>query len=90
LGTTEQEFDPNTYFWIYTYPELAVQNPVIQENFEHILQDEENFDPGLNLLPNQEEKTDGNPCVEAKPKKTKFSPVLNPDSIAARTTVIFW
>ena len=36
-GDPEQEFDPHTYIWIYTYTELAVQNPVIQENFQHIL-----------------------------------------------------
>ncbi len=29
------------YIWIYMYPELAVQNPVIQQNFKHILQFEE-------------------------------------------------
>jgi hypothetical protein len=28
-GDPEQEFDPYTYIWIYTYPEIPVQNPVI-------------------------------------------------------------
>jgi hypothetical protein len=40
----DQEFDPYSCFWIYEYPELAIQNPVIQENFQHILQFEGNFD----------------------------------------------
>ena len=27
IGDPEQEFDPYTYIWIYTYPEIAVQKP---------------------------------------------------------------
>jgi hypothetical protein len=29
-GDSEQEFNTFTYIWIYTYPELALKNPVIQ------------------------------------------------------------
>jgi hypothetical protein len=32
-GEHEQECDPYTYIWRYPFPELAVQNPVIQEIF---------------------------------------------------------
>ena len=48
-GDPNQEFDPYTYIWIYTYPELAIQNPDIQENFQHILQFEENFEQEIPL-----------------------------------------
>ena len=42
-GDPNQEFDPYTYIWIYTYPEFARQNPVIEQNFQHILQFEDNL-----------------------------------------------
>jgi hypothetical protein len=40
-GDPNQEFYPYTYIWIYTYPEIAIQNPAIQQNFQHILQFED-------------------------------------------------
>jgi hypothetical protein len=29
-GDPDKEFDPYTYIWICTYPDIAVQNPTIQ------------------------------------------------------------
>jgi hypothetical protein len=36
-GDPNQGFDAYTYNWIYSYPEIAIQNPNIQQNFQHIL-----------------------------------------------------
>jgi hypothetical protein len=44
-GDSDQEFDPYTYSWVYTCPEIAIQNPAIQQNFQHILQFEDHFEP---------------------------------------------
>ena len=52
-GDPEQEFDPYTYIWIYTYPEIAVQNPEIQLNFQHILQFDNFENENNNLLDQQ-------------------------------------
>jgi hypothetical protein len=40
-----------------TYPELAVQSPVIQENFKKILQFGENFDLEIIILLDQQDQT---------------------------------
>ena len=58
-GDPDQEFDPYTYIWIYTYPELAIQNPAIQQNFQHILQFEDNFDLEQNILLDQQDQQRG-------------------------------
>jgi hypothetical protein len=34
-GDPEEEFDPYTYIWIYTYQEIAVQNPVTKKISTH-------------------------------------------------------
>jgi hypothetical protein len=43
------------------YPELAFQNPVIQQNFQHILQFEDNFGFEQNLLLDQQDQQRGRP-----------------------------
>jgi hypothetical protein len=48
-GDKDQEFDPYTYIWIYSYPEIAVQNPLIHQNFQHTLQLEDQFEPENSL-----------------------------------------
>ena len=53
-GDPDLEFDPYTYIWIYSYPELAVQNPIIEQNFQHILQFEENFEQEPELPPDHQ------------------------------------
>jgi hypothetical protein len=45
-GDPEQKIDPYSYNWIYTYPELAIQVPEIQNNFQHLLQ----FEGNQNLI----------------------------------------
>ena len=36
-GDPNLEFDPYTYIWIYSYPDLAALNPEIAAHFNHIL-----------------------------------------------------
>ena len=37
-GDPEKKFDPYVYIWIYSFPTIAAQNPIVQEHFQHILQ----------------------------------------------------
>ena len=81
-GDPDQEFDPYTYIWIYTYPEIARQNPVIENNFQHILQFEDNFEPEIPLDQPIERRKRGRPVGS---KTQKANPNPDPDSIASRT-----
>ena len=97
-GDPEQEFAPYTYIWIYTYPELARQHPVIGNNFQHILQFENNFEPDIPLDQPIEERRRGRPIGSKTQKESwkntaaaAWKPNKNlklnndPDSIASRT-----
>jgi hypothetical protein len=53
-GDPDKELDSYTYIWIYTYPELAILNTAIQQNFQYILQSEDNFEPDNNNSLNQQ------------------------------------
>ena len=88
------------YIWIYSYPEIAVQNPVIQEHFPHILQFEDNFVQNFNvpLDPNEQPRRRGRrqgsrnrqdswkntAAPEWRPKSKNETP-QDPESIASRT-----
>ena len=43
-GDPDQAFDPFSYIWCYSYPEIAARNPILQEHFQHILQFEDNIE----------------------------------------------
>ncbi len=97
-GDPEQEFDPHTYIWIYSYPELAIQNPLSQENFKHVLQFEDQFEPENPLDQLIQQRRRGRPqgsknlteswkntvASEWKPRQTCI-PIQNPDSNTSRT-----
>ena len=97
-GDPEQEFDPYTYIWIDTYPELARQNQYIENNFQHILHFEENFEPVIPLEQPIEQARRGIPIGSKnlkdswanpanpvwKPNKT-FDSVIDPNSMSSRT-----
>jgi hypothetical protein len=51
-GDPDQEFDPYTDIWIYKNPEVAIQNPKILHNLQHILQLTDNLDIEENLTLN--------------------------------------
>jgi hypothetical protein len=54
-GDPDQTFDPFSYIWCYTYPQIAAQNPILQAHFQHILQFENNIeDPQLPNHPDPE------------------------------------
>ena len=85
---------------IYTYPEIAVQNPAIQQHFPHIPQFEENFEPEIELMldqpvqPQRRGRRQGNRNRQDSWKnlaapgwkpKSKFEPNQDPDSISTRS-----
>ena len=43
-GDPDQRFDPFSYIWCYSNPEIVVQNPLLQQHFQHILQFDDSFD----------------------------------------------
>ena len=95
-GDPDQRFDPFSYIWCYSYPEIAAQNPALQEHFQHILQFEDNFE-GENLdnahledqpIPNQiEEPTQPQPQQPARrgkpPKQKEEDPEYKPRSVTS-------
>ena len=97
-GDPEQEFDPYTYIWIYTYPEFARQNPLIEQNFQHILQFENDIEPDLPLDQPVYESRRGRP-IGSKNQKDSWTNTANqawkpnkkvnididPDSVSSRT-----
>ena len=46
-GDPNLKFDPYTYILVYSFPEIAAQNPFIFQNFQHILQFEQQPPPAL-------------------------------------------
>ena len=46
-GDPDTSFDPYIYVWIYSFPQIAVQNPLVQQHFQHILQFEDQFQEDL-------------------------------------------
>jgi hypothetical protein len=67
LVDPNQEFYPYKYIWIYTYPEIALQNPAIQQNFQHFLQFQGNFNlENNNLLTNKIYKEEEEDHTEAE------------------------
>ncbi len=76
-GDPDQEFDPYTYIWIYTYPEFARQNPVIEQNFQHILQFENDIEPEIPLDQPINDSRRGRP-VGSKNQKDSWTNTANP------------
>ena len=37
-GDPDKAFDPFSYIWCYSYPEIAALNPILRQYFQHILQ----------------------------------------------------
>jgi hypothetical protein len=91
-------FYPYTYIWIYTYPELAGQLLEIQNNFQHILQfeDNQNFDKRFDQpiltkrrgrpigRPNRQDSWKNTAAPEWKPTK-KIEVPWDPNTIATLT-----
>ena len=52
-GDPDTSFDPYVYVWIYSFPQIAVQNPLVQQHFQHILQFENpvQADPPAQIRP---------------------------------------
>ena len=46
-GDPDTSFDPYVYMWIYSFPQIAAQNPLVQQHFLHILQFEDQFQEEL-------------------------------------------
>jgi hypothetical protein len=42
-GDPYKAFDPFSYIWCYSYPDIAARNPILQEYFQHILEFENNI-----------------------------------------------
>ena len=54
-GDPDQAFDPFSYIWCYSYPQIAAQNPILQAHFQHILHFENNIEePQLQNHPDPE------------------------------------
>jgi hypothetical protein len=42
-GDPDKAFDPFSYIWCYSYPDITAHNPILQEYFQHILEFENNI-----------------------------------------------
>jgi hypothetical protein len=69
-GDPDKAFDPFSYIWCYSYPDIAAQNPIPQEYFQHILEfennivdqleeEQQNFPPPAPIIPKRRGRPPG-------------------------------
>ncbi len=52
-GDPDKAFDPFSYIWCYSYPDIAARNPILLQYFQHILGFENNVENQPEVEPPQ-------------------------------------